>query len=228
MTTKSITLASAGQKDNIARLVQEVCKEVLDEQGLSKEEAQRILRKGGELKAALSGPIRAKIQRYSMAPHIVVVPDMSAVELTALTKRCVRVGDKELPLTYLDPGYENWDFYRGIDGSVISGRGQSFETLVWKPELVANDVISSDAVRIYFRELGFYGHAGAFTEWRRTCGLMGRHASIPEDNDCWQHSDGEFCVPYSSFDGHYRSLDQCWIDDDWDGNWSFVGFCMVS
>ena len=34
--------------------------------------------------------------------NIILVPDLSAVDLTAQLKRGMKVGDKELPLTYLD------------------------------------------------------------------------------------------------------------------------------
>jgi hypothetical protein len=160
--------------------------------------------------------------------HIVIVPDIFAVELTALTKRGVRVGDGELPLTNLDSDYERWDFYRGVDGSVISGRGQCFETLVWKPKFKDDETISSEAVRVHFRELGFYGHAGAFTEWRRTCGLTGWHISIPENNGCWRHPRGGLYVPYSVFVSRDRELNQDWFGHAWDERWSFVGFRVVS
>jgi hypothetical protein len=114
-----------------------------------------------------------------MAANIVVVPDLAAVELTALVKR-------ELGL-FVEPDYERWDYYIDINSQPIPGRGLKFEALVWKPELKPDEMISSEAVRKYFRDLGAFGHTGAFTQWRRTCGLEGSHASIPEDEACWRN-----------------------------------------
>lgn len=154
--------------------------------------------------------------------NIVVVPDLSAVELTALTKR-------DLNLTYLDTDYAKWDYYRDLDGNPIHGRCLKFEALVWKPELDPNSIISSEQARAYLRERGFYGHVGAFTQWRgQNPDLMGYHASIPEDAACWRRADGHLCAPYSYFDGGYRELGQDWVGSDWDDDWSFVGFREVS
>ena len=145
--------------------------------------------------------------------NIILVPDLAAVDFTALVKR-------ELRLTYLDPDYERWDFYRGLDGKKIPGRGKRFEPLLWTP----GRQVSSEEVRSYFCERGMIGHVGAFTEWRRTCGLQGWHASIPDDNGCWRSPDGSLYAPYSDFDGGHRRLDQDRLADDWDDYFSFVGF----
>ena len=227
-TPKSTTTpATEGQKDKITRLVEEVGSDTLQKLGLTKDDAQRLLNKGGDFKKALAGPIAEAIRRFSTAPNIVIVPDISAVELTAQVKRGVKVGDKELPLTHLDSDYEKWGFYGGVDGKPISGRGKKFEAMIWKPELKSGETITSEAVREHFRKLVFYGHAGAFTAWRKTCGLSGYHASIPEDAGCWRYSGGLY-VPYSIFVGDRRELYHGWLGDGWDGRWSFVAFCEIS
>ena len=151
---------------------------------------------------------------------IVVVPDLAAVDLTALVKR-------ELDLTYIDPDYEQWDYYQGVDKSEIRGCGQKFEALVWKPDLKPDEKISFEAVRAHFRELDAIGHVGAFTQWLRTCGLEGYHASIPEDNACWPDSRGRLHAPCSIFVGGNRWLYHRWIGCGWDGYWSFVGFKIL-
>jgi hypothetical protein len=118
----------------------------------------------------------------------VVVPDLAAVDLTALV-------ENELDLTYLDSDYRWWDYYRGNDGAAINGRGRKYEVLIWKPELKPDEIISSEAVRNHFKELRAFGHTGAFTQWRRVCGFNGYHASIPEDDGCFRLEDGDLSVP---------------------------------
>ncbi len=222
MTTKSTTSASDGQQKQIVRLVEEVGQEALKELGLTKDDAQRLLGKGGEFKKELATLLVPVVRRFSMAPNIVLVPDLAAVDLTALVK-------KDLNLTYLDADYARWNYYRDNDGKVIEGRGKKFEAMIYKPELGPNDVAASEAVRAYFRGRGFSGHAGAFTQWRRqNPGLMGYHASVLEDNACWRDSDGRLYVPYSFFDGDDRKLDRDWVGRDWDAGWSFVAFREVS
>lgn len=222
MTTKSITLASDGQKKQLARLLEEVGEDVLDELQVSKEGAQRLLGKGGEFKFELAQLLAPLMQRFTLAPNVVVVPDLSAVELTAVAKR-------DLQLTHIDSDYERWDYYTGVNGLRIEGRGKKFEVLIWKPELGPNDVIASKTVRGYFQEQGgFHGHAGAFTQWRRACGLQGYHASLLDDNACWRHPDGRLGVPSSYFVGGRRELYRFWLDYDWHANWSFVAFREVS
>jgi len=148
---------------------------------------------------------------------IVVVPDMAAVDLTALV-------EKELDLTHLDSDYRRWDYYRGNDGAEISGRGRKYEVLIWKPELAPDETISSKIVSDHFKELKAFGHAGAFTQWRRVCGLDGYHATILEDNACCRNAGGNLCVPYSNFGDGLRGLSQDWIGGVWSDGWSFVGF----
>ena len=149
--------------------------------------------------------------------RFIFVPDVEATELTAIAKQ-------ELDLTYITPDSEPWDYYQGNDGKPISGRGKVFEVMTWKP---GRDV-SSDEVREHFEKEGFYGHAGAFTQWRRTCGLSGYHASIPDNNGCWRRSDGRLHAPCSYFGSGERSLNQGWVDYPWRGGfWSFVAFREV-
>ncbi|MFA6429539.1 MAG: hypothetical protein WCV84_03520 [Patescibacteria group bacterium] len=148
--------------------------------------------------------------------NILLVPDLSAVALTAFA-------EKRLRLTRLDRGYKDWDYYRGQDGTEILGRGRWFEPLIWTP----GRSVGSEEVRGYFRDKGFHGDAGAFTAWRLTCGLNGWHASVPDDNGCWRHPGGYLCAPYSSFDGGDRGLYQGRVGGLWHVLFSFVGFREV-
>ena len=145
--------------------------------------------------------------------RFIFVPDVEATELTAIAKQ-------ELDLTYINSDYELWDYYQGNDGKPISGRGKVFEVMMWKP----GREVSTEEVRRHFEAEGFTGHAGAFTQWRRVCGLQGFHASIPDDNGCWRRSDGALCAPYSYFSDGYRKLDHRWVNGRWDLSWSFVAF----
>lgn len=152
----------------------------------------------------------------------IIVQDMFAVDLTALAKR-------DLDLHYIDPDYERWDFYRDNKGNPISGRGKKFEVMIWRPELKSNETISSEQVRCHFRRLGFVGHAGAFTEWRRqNPTLMGHYASVLENDACWRRSsNGDLFVPYSDFGEGSRNLSQYWLINRWYGHWQFVAFREV-
>ena len=147
---------------------------------------------------------------------IIEVPDMAAVDLTALTKECCNV-------TYLDDIYAEWDFYRGMDRSVISGRGKRFEFMTWK----SGCKVGPKEVRAYFKGHGFYGHAGAFTAWVKERKPQGFHASIPDDNECLCYCGGGLCAPFSTFGEHARELCYRWVNGLWDPCWTFVGFCEV-
>jgi hypothetical protein len=224
MTQRAITPAREGQLDSILQLINQVGKDELRRLGLSKDDAQRLLEKGGDFKSELVRLLSPIVQRYSAAPNIVVVPDMGAVELTAATNR-------DLRLTYLDRDYAAWDFHTGLDGQPIAGRGLKFEAIIFTKKDIkpSDDDVSSEEVRAYFRERGYFGHTGAFTQWRRqNPTLMGYHASIPEDNGCWRGSDGRLCVPYSYFGEGCRELYRYWFADDWDDRGSFVAFRVVS
>lgn len=147
------------------------------------------------------------------ACNVIEVPDIDAMDLTALTK-------SHCGLTYLDRDYAKWDFHRGIDGNPISGRGKRFEVMTWEPKRN----VKPDEVRAYFKNRGFYGHTGAFTAFIKERKPNGYHASIPEDNGCWRYSAGGLCVPRSSLDDDNRALYQSWLDNDWDSGWVFVAF----
>ncbi len=151
------------------------------------------------------------------AKNILVVPDLAAIDLTEITR-------KELDLTYLEPGYARHDYYRGNDGQVIPGRAMSFEWTLWQPEIAPCASIESESVRKHFRDLGFKGHWGAFTQWRRIYGLEGDHASIPDDDGCWRSPYGSLFAPLSIFGGNYRGFGLGGIRLHWDSHWTFVAF----
>jgi hypothetical protein len=67
MTTKLITPATDGQKKQVSRLIEEVGEYVL-KSGISKEDAQRLLERGGEFKGEL---VRLLIPRsaFRMPQH---------------------------------------------------------------------------------------------------------------------------------------------------------------
>jgi len=136
---------------------------------------------------------------------------------------------KELSLTCLDRDYARWNYYRGIDGQHIKGRGLKYEFMIYSPKMRNYESIGFEAVRAYSLERGFVGHTGAFTQWlRQNPGLIGLHASIPEDRDCWRDSENAQYVPKSGFGSVYRSLGLHrlgvdWVSDCW-FSWSFVAF----
>ena len=149
--------------------------------------------------------------------NFVLVPDLPAIKLTALVRR-------KLKLTYVDPEFAEWDYHTDRNGQPIQGRGLAFEALAWTP----GKVVSEDEVRSYFRDQGgFYGHSAAFMAWRRTCGLQGSHASIPEDEACWPHPDGSV-LPTSHFNHLGRELCLFGLGYNPRGEWSFVGFRVHS
>ncbi|MDD2785268.1 MAG: hypothetical protein PHS79_00060 [Patescibacteria group bacterium] len=160
-------------------------------------------------------------QLITPVANIVVVPDLAAVDLTALAKR-------EFNLSGLDNDHDRWDYYTDLKGQPIRGRGLKFKVMIYRPEIGSEESVSSEAVRVYLRECKFYGHTGAFTQWCRTCGLIGRYASIPEDDACYRDASGYLRIPYFYFGGGSRLIDQCWLDGYWDDRWSFVGFREVA
>lgn len=148
--------------------------------------------------------------------NIIVVPDMAAVDLTALVIQELNLTPDELRW------YEEWDYYLDMNRNPISGRGKSFKWDLWKPGCK----ISSDEVREYFKARGFYGHAGAFTQWCRVYGLQGHHASIPDYKNCmhvYRQGHSEF-VPSSSINDDERELRGYGAFHSWPEYWSFVGF----
>lgn len=149
------------------------------------------------------------------AMGIITVPNLSAVDLTAHVK-------KSCNLTRLDSDYVR-DFYKDLNGKPISGRGKSFEFLVWNPK---KDV-TSEAVRKYFQERCFSGHTGAFTAWVGERIPSGYHASIPDDSGCWRGYGGRLFAPCSGFGDSSRILSLCLVDGVWYSNWSFVAFREV-
>ncbi len=156
--------------------------------------------------------------RHDGPSGIIVVPDMAAVDLTALTK-------KELGLTYyLDHGYAHWDYYLGNDGASVSGRGKRFQWELWSPRQRA---VSSNRVQKHFAAKGLRGHVGAFMQWCRAYRVEGYYASIPEDNGCLRAPDGRLHAPCFCLGDHFRRFGQRSVRVGWAGYWSFVGFREV-
>lgn len=155
-----------------------------------------------------------------MRSNIVVVPDMSAVDLTALI-------EKDLKITHLGSDYKQWDYFHDADGLEIFGRGRKYEVLVWTPEWKANHFISSAIVRGKFKEFGdFYGHAGAFVCYSRVTECRHSLVTILDEKCCCRIANGDLCVPhYSGFferGGGELSLEP--LGTGWGGGWCFVGF----
>lgn len=157
--------------------------------------------------------IATKSPIVSACENIITVPDLSAVDLTALTK-------KNCSLTYLDSDYPSWDFYKDLDGKPISGRGKIFEVLTWKPK----KSVTSEEVRQYFCGRGFSGHSGAFTAWVGERKISGYQASIPDENSCWRDPESGLCAPFSIFYGVHRDLRFVVIDHEWGRDLSFIAF----
>lgn len=157
-------------------------------------------------------------QGLKLPSNLVIVPDLLAVDLTALAA-------KELRLTHLDSDYGSWDYYRDLKGGVIEGRGLTLEYFVWTP----GKRVTSNEVRVHFKELRCFGHTGAFSQWlRKQTDLQGFYATIPEDSACSLGPDGNLGVPYFYSGGGYRKLLMDPLGADWGDGWSFVGFRVFS
>lgn len=158
----------------------------------------------------------------SRTSNIVVVPDLSADELTATAKHALR-------LTYFHSLYEQWDYYTDLSGKPILGRGLKFETIIVLKTEIKSGIVSWTYARDHLRELGFFGHVGAFTQWRRQNPTpTGFHASIPEDRACLRDHHGNLCAPYSYINGEDRRLDIMWLGHRLNDGESVVGFREVS
>lgn len=173
---------------------------------------ERALYSKHSLRGVDRQPLPKSVDRHIRG--IITVPDLAAIDLTELT-------NDDLTLTYLGPEYEGWNYYRRHDGTEISGRGKRFEFMMSEPGLET----SSKEARKCFRNLGFCGHTGAFTQWCRVYKLDGNYASIPEDDDCLRKSDGRLYVPSARFDDDSSLRCTC-IDEPWEDYLRvvFVGF----
>ena len=159
---------------------------------------------------------------------IITVPDLDAVELTALTKA-------EAKLTRVDEEYAAWDFWKGcLDDALICGRGKRFEVLTWQPPV--DSTIGTEVARSYFKKYGFSGNAGVFTalvgQFKPQAGFF---TSVPEDNGCWRSSKQSLYIPVYYAAAGCRGLcrDRLKIGDSqgrptgWDRRWTLVGFREV-
>lgn len=209
------------QKRALADLVRDALLDAIRRCDLSPAEVQEIIDHGEDLKKFLDPELISALCHFATPPNVVLVPDVSATELTTAFAP---------KLTYLDPDYANWDFYTDRNGDPVPGRGKRFEVRIWKP----GRIVSSEEVREHFRQDGFEGHVGAFTQWfrRRFKSLHGRveYATVPPESQCRRrHPNDSFIhVPHSLFDGCYVQLHLILVSGSWAPDWSFVGFREVS
>lgn len=153
--------------------------------------------------------------------HVVVVPDLSAIEL-------VRLVEKDLQVTVLDGSFREWDYYRSFDGGPVDGRGKTYQVETWSP----GKMIDAVDVRLHFREIGCAGHVGAFLQWLRM-NPKNRYASIPDDRECLLGPRSCKYVPALYFDKSFNSEDFCHLTlndmgSAWLSSWSFVAFREVA
>lgn len=160
--------------------------------------------------AASSGERAEKRQAWPQR-GIVVVPDMCAVEITALARQRRQFAD-------VDPDYQEWDYFVGPGGQPISGRGGRFEVFMWDPV----PEVSSEEVRAHFKAKKAYGNVAAFTAWIAQNSLAGCYASIPEEGI---YSRNGYCVPVSARTEKQSRLTRRWLGGGWrKGGCIFVAF----
>lgn len=157
-----------------------------------------------------SGNALAKTGIYAMlaavnADGTITVPDLSAMDMLAVAK-------EKAVLTYLDFDYQKYAFIK-------DEKGKKFEVATWAP----GRGVSSDAVREYFRALGFEGNPAAFVAWITKVDRDGWYVSIPEDARCFAIGDALF-APYFGRDGSRRGLRLLRLANGWYSDRVFVAF----
>lgn len=148
---------------------------------------------------------------------ILVVPDVSAAELIKLAKSSGMS---------VDPDLVGWDFYRGVDGEPISGRGKRFEVLNWQPR----QRVEPDEVRAYAKRREFYGHVGASITFFVQRNPRGLFASIPDGNACLRSFGASF-VPFYDCVVRERALGLKLLkpsQPDFGYFWTFLAFRELS
>lgn len=172
-------------------------------------------------------------RRRLTGPDVICVPDLSAKDLLKMVV-------DERAVTFLLDAYKKWNYYRDQYGGIVPGRRKRFEVMVWRPELESErKKITSREAEKYFKLRGFYGHVGAFIEWRRVCGLLGQYATIPPADECYfsQYARRIRKVPSFNFqaidpgpsdmiDTRRLSLEP--FDCVWTSGVGFVGFRSLS
>lgn len=158
--------------------------------------------------------------------NIVIVPDVAAVDLTASVQRyCCSEPNAD---------FAGWDYYRGLDGQHIPGRGLRFESLVVPMKMIAPSLecVTYDEARAYFCDRGylFDGNAGAFTQWlRQQPQPKGEYVAILPDNACWfDLESGRLCTALSFSQLIGKSLQLLSIQESWFASSTFVGFRLIS
>ncbi len=155
----------------------------------------------------------------NLVQGIVVVPDLNAASLEEF------VGHRRYPYSPTRLQHSvggSWDYFTGIDGRQISGRGKRFRYLILKDRMKTR--MFSESVREYFQEKGYYGHTAAFLVWLTWCGVQTRCATIPEDNACYSVLGNRLLAPYASgsSEGHFVCYHD--ISMSWDEDFTFVAF----
>lgn len=137
--------------------------------------------------------LRRQILRLLYDAYLVRVPDISAEELLR------RFEADNADNAYAD-ALRGWDFYRGRSPGeerprIIDGPGRVYEWRFWTP---ARKVRGADAAAHAVRD-GWFGHTGAFIQWRRVNRMSGFFTSVPADvNDCFMDPISRFAhVAYS-------------------------------
>jgi hypothetical protein len=153
--------------------------------------------------------------------HIITVPDLAAVELTALMLQ-------ERGFTDCHPDLLCWDYYRGLDGSEIAGRGRTYEASIWIPRLKIEEDISSEKERGHFQNMNAFGHVGAFIQCLRVIPFMGFFATIPPDNECWCGLPNCLSAVVADIGPGSRSLNRRFVSIPWNHLWAFIGFRLIS
>lgn len=150
-------------------------------------------------------------------PRIVVVPDVTAKELTALA-------DKDLEFKYLERDFRKWDYYTDLNLNKVPGRGVTFEAHVYRPEQTGRRPGTLD-IRVHFVSLKLEGYVAPFIQWCRICGLAGKFATIPVEPECLFAED--FRAPLADLSRESRSLSTFPYAQTWPLDCSFVAFRRV-
>ncbi len=153
--------------------------------------------------------------------RIITVPDLPAADLTALML-------KERGFTHCDPDLRHYDYYRGLDGLEITGRGRRYEVMIWNPGKTVEEKVSPEEVRGHFQGLGAFGHSGALIQWPRVISVYGFFATVPPENACHRGPTGVLSALTVDIGPGGSKLSLQPVNNGWSHIWGFVGFRLVS